>query len=106
MLDPVPAAAPAAEWVPDGAGEQQQQPLLCIKRTYQPHPRRHKRKHGFLKRCVIIQQQQHKNLALHYKRRMQTLLLTLPCKGHMATAVNAPAVSSRAVTLRMMANCC
>lgn len=26
------------------------QPLLCIKRTYQPHPRRYKRKHGFLKR--------------------------------------------------------
>jgi hypothetical protein len=25
-------------------------PLLCIKRTYQPHPRRYKRKHGFLKR--------------------------------------------------------
>lgn len=26
------------------------EPLLCIKRTYQPHPRRYKRKHGFLKR--------------------------------------------------------
>jgi hypothetical protein len=26
------------------------QPLLCIKRTYQPHPRRYKRKHGFLRR--------------------------------------------------------
>jgi hypothetical protein len=33
--------------------QQQQQPtVLCIKRTYQPHPRRHKRKHGFLKRCA------------------------------------------------------
>lgn len=27
-----------------------QEPLLCIKRTYQPHPQRYKRKHGFLKR--------------------------------------------------------
>eukprot|EP00775_Hariotina_reticulata_P010796 gene10796-10952_t len=25
-------------------------PLLCVKRTYQPHPHRYKRKHGFLKR--------------------------------------------------------
>lgn len=28
-------------------------PLLCVKRTYQPHPRRYKRKHGFLKRWVF-----------------------------------------------------
>jgi Ribosomal protein L34 len=27
-------------------------PLLCIKRTYQPHVHRYKRKHGFLKRCA------------------------------------------------------
>lgn len=35
----------------DSAGPE---PLLCIKRTYQPHVRRYKRKHGFLKRLVVV----------------------------------------------------
>lgn len=36
--------------LPLSGDESGPQPLLCIKRTYQPHPKRYKRKHGFLKR--------------------------------------------------------
>jgi hypothetical protein len=52
---PVLAPQPGSEGLQSGTTEEHyhhQQPLLCIKRTYQPHPRRHKRKHGFLKRWV------------------------------------------------------
>ncbi|KAF8065779.1 rpmH [Scenedesmus sp. PABB004] len=45
---PAPAPEPGAALPPAGASLPL--PLLCIKRTYQPHPRRYKRKHGFLKR--------------------------------------------------------
>lgn len=48
---------PLLPWLEPGTDSPQQEeqgsaPLLCIKRTYQPHPRRWKRKHGFLKRCA------------------------------------------------------
>jgi hypothetical protein len=41
---------PAAVQLPPSGDAAGSQPLLCIKRTYQPHPKRYKRKHGFLKR--------------------------------------------------------
>lgn len=50
-LNPAPCEAPTSQpaiEVPGSAAELE--PLLCIKRTYQPHPKRWKRKHGFLKR--------------------------------------------------------
>jgi hypothetical protein len=49
-LQPQLLDLPAAVQSPPSGDAAGPHPLLCIKRTYQPHPKRYKRKHGFLKR--------------------------------------------------------
>jgi hypothetical protein len=51
-----PPVGQLLEWpamqLPSGDDGAAPEPLLCVKRTFQPHVRRYKRKHGFLKRWV------------------------------------------------------
>lgn len=58
-----PPVGQLLEWpamqLPSGGDGTDPEPLLCVKRTFQPHVRRYKRKHGFLKRWVAWATLQH-----------------------------------------------